>query len=1122
MGFFLKYPSPDWAQLGWLLLFGTACLLFFCSVPLFVRFLDLFPTFGRKMNNILSQYSQLDVDYQFSRNIDRETESQSNQLERNWEALRAKFTTKFYARLGIIPELIRFALNFIAVGVYISSSYTSGFQKGLGALEVALGVVFVLDYFLRFYLISLDSTLLGFVFRIDSLADLYSIPSLIASGIAFVSYINFNYLRAFNLYYAFVKIYYPGGHDPETQKPKQVSALRPFVFCWILYLFVIIFVSACTVYSLEMMGEIDGWQIVNSAGEPLWNVFNSVYFVVVTISTVGYGDITPTTYPARVATILLIFFVAVYFASKLSTLMEVMQEQKLGSGEYIKRRGTRHVIVIGRHKFSDFEHFAAAFYSSPLNATTHIIVLARYLPWSEEDFAVLEMSKIRDYVHFLRGSAAEVRDLHRAKLVDASAVFAFLAGGSTDRFAEDSVQVIRIHAVRAVNPTVPIFAVLLDRGLHIHIKSCLTASGETPPVFISCDQQSSDKGNQADNDRCISAEMAASGSIPYQFSSSGTEMLGCSICTREFLCSLMSLNVVCDGASTLVANLLFFMKSNHVYQDFPWIWEYKRGVRNEILMSETPNLFIGEKFGICLKAVYELSGMILIGVSTDNTTAEIGHWEQIIPDRSYLYFIGTRAQFHLFKRMESETSSLIEEKLKTLKGAKPSSYSTVTSLSAYDVVEKVDDISDDKVDIKEFRDHIVICGFDEAAVSDIIFLLERIYLFSYGDPLFGFPVNKPPFTVIVHPSISEDKIKSLHKRFPRTYFVSESPEHLKSLESVAIFRARNVVVLSDSSFSFGDSTNDDSLFSGINIENLDRKVVMTLLNLELLLGSYDQTHICIEIKISHSIAFLGLPRPRRRYSYFGLPNESHFVKTDSKDSQKLKEQSSTLTEEDVNADEMQRHQRHQFASTIVNLGPRYLKSLLAKQDENDYIELGISSAATWYRERYASGEVVLDSLPAVLLCREYEHRGVVSLLCEMIGLRNGGSLTTPLLRMIGVPSKWVGWRYEKVFAEIVSFGMIPIALYRSGEAPVSASLLETTQKNFIEELSADISKFQRQFHLGSSASVDAFHAKFYPAQNILPWVFTNPTPDTIVGLRDGLYVLVKPALSSKAFRPIYQ
>jgi len=35
-------------------------------------------------------------------------------------------------------------------------------------------------------------------------------------------------------------------------------------------------------------------------------------------------------------------------------------------------------------------------------------------------------------------------------------------------------------------------------------------------------------------------------------------------------------------------------------------------------------------------------------------------------------------------------------------------------------------------------------------------------------------------------------------------------------------------------------------------------------------GSYDQTHICIEIKVSHSIAFLGLPRPRRRYSLFGV------------------------------------------------------------------------------------------------------------------------------------------------------------------------------------------------------------------------------------------------------------
>jgi len=1078
------------------------------------------------MNRVLSEYSRLDIDYQVSKNLENDTESQSNQLERNWEALRAKFTTRFYSRLGIIPELLRFALNFIAVGIYVSSSYTNGFQKSLGALEVALGIIFGLDYLLRFYLISLDSTLLGFVFRVDSLADLYSIPSLIASGIAFVSYINFNYLRALNLYYAFVKLYYPGGHDPETQKPKQVSALRPFVFCWILYLFVIIFVSACTVYSLEMMGEIDDWHITNTAGAPLWNVFNSVYFVVVTISTVGYGDITPTTYPARVATILLIFFVAVYFGSKLSTLIEVMQEQKLGSGEYIKRRGTRHIIVVGRHKFGDFEHFCAAFYSSPLNATTHIVILARYLPWSEEDFSFLQMSKRRDYVHFLRGSAAEVRDLHRAKLADASGVFAFLAGGSSDRFAEDSVQVIRLHAIRAVNPTVPIFAVLLDRGLLVHIKSCLTASGDIARFLMSGDRRSAEKAKEPDQDSRMNGEAASCGSIPYQSSLSGTEMLGCSICTREFLCGLMSLNVVCDGASTLIANLLFLMKSNNISHEFPWIWEYKHGVRNEILMSETPSLFIGEKFGICLKTIREVSGMILIGVSTDETAAEIGVLDQVIPENSYLYFIGTRAQFHLFKRMESENITIFEDKLKTFKFTKVDTSRTVPSLSAYDVVKQVEDIPDEKVDVKQFRDHIVICGFDDASISDVVFLLERIYMFSYGDPLFGFPVNKPPFTVVIHPTITEDKISSLHKRFPRTYFVSESPEHLRSLENVSVFRARNVLVLSDSSFSFGDTSNDDSLFSGVNTEDLDRRVVMTLLNLELLLGSYDQTHICIEIKVSHSIAFLGLPRPRRRYSLFGLPNESHFADTTSEAATKIKKESSTATmkEGTESLDEVRRQRHHQFASTIVNLGPRYLKSLLARPDDNDYIELGVSSAATWYRERYASGEVILDSLPDVLLCREYEHRGVVSLICEMIGLKNGEGVATPVLRLIGVPSKWVGWRYDQVFSEVISFGMIPIALYRSGEAPVSSSLLETNQRSFIQELSSDIVKLQRQFrHTGAAASDAALQDRFYPAQNILPWVFTNPSPDTVVGYRDGLYVLVKPALpSSSAFRPIYQ
>eukprot|EP00871_Galdieria_phlegrea_P004389 jgi/Galph1/4951/GphlegSOOS_G3631.1 len=1124
MGFFLKYPEPGWAQMGWLLLFGTGGLLFFCAVPLFVRLLDWFPALGRRMNKVLSHYSQLDTDFQSLRDTGQGSESQSNQLERNWEGLRAKFTNQIYSRLGLIPDILRVATNIVALSIYIAQSYTGGFQRTLGAIEVAFGIFFGLDYFLRFYLVSLDSTLIGFVFRVESLADFYSVPSLIStnivfmrqSGIAFVSFINFNYLRAFNLYYSFVRVYYPGGHDPETQKPKQVSALRPFIFCWLLYLFVIIFVSSCTVYSLEMLGEIDNWQIVNSVGAPIWNVFNSIYFVVVTISTVGYGDITPTTYPARVATILLIIFVAFYFASKLSTVLEVVQEQKLGSGQYLKRKGTKHILVIGRHKFADFEHFCAAFYSSPINATTHIVILARMLPWSEEDFSLLQMSKKRDFVHFLRGNAAEARDLQRAKLSDASAVFAFLAGGSSDRFGEDSVQVIRIHAVRALNPTIPIFSILLEKDLHVHVKSCLffTENVLAPYSAIGNHSVTASESNEA----------AAVGSVPYESTLSKQDDSVCySICARELLCCLMSLNVVCDGATTLISNLVFSMKARHVNQNFPWLWEYSHGVRNEILMCACPPLFAGEEFSVCLQVIFDLFGMTLIGVSQPNGGAHLGQLTEVIPEQSYLYFIGNRTQFHLFKVIESESSALIEEQMKTVKNARSFSKKESTLFSAYDTVSKTVEFSKD-VNIQDFgdlQDHIVICCFDDSSIVDVVMLLERIYLYAYGDPLFGFPENEPPITVVVHPTITEEKAESLQKRFPRTYFMRESPERLITLEKASVFRARNVLVLGDSSFSFQGGSNGDQIFSGINTESLDRKAVMTLLNLELLLGADNHTHICIEVKMSHSIAFLGLPKPRRRYSFFGIPNERHFVDQQTVKNTSIETEKKTFQ---TNWTGGTRKNANNISSAIVNFGPRYIKSLVPRSSEDEF-DLGASSATTWFRERYASGEVLLDSLPGVLLAREYEHHGAFSLIGEIIGLRGGDrltSLTSPRLRLVGIPSKWVGWNYYQVFHEVLALGLIPIGLYRSGEAPVRSNLVPSLPKNFLQEVSSDIFKLQRRFGHPSVGTVLNEEEGYYPAQNLLPWIYTNPAQDTIVGYRDGLYVIVQTPIDSRVFRSIYE
>lgn len=106
-----------------------------------------------------------------------------------------------------------------------------------------------------------------------------------------------------------------------------------------------ILVTAGAVYT-----ERNGYRDVRGASGHVETMLDAFYYATVTLSTTGYGDITPVTEPARLANILLITPLRFLFLIVLvGTTIEVLTERSRQQFKYARwrRRVKKHTVVIG-------------------------------------------------------------------------------------------------------------------------------------------------------------------------------------------------------------------------------------------------------------------------------------------------------------------------------------------------------------------------------------------------------------------------------------------------------------------------------------------------------------------------------------------------------------------------------------------------------------------------------------------------------------------------------------------------------------------------------------------------------------------------------------------------------
>ncbi|XP_076263119.1 slowpoke 2 isoform X3 [Rhynchophorus ferrugineus] len=309
-------------------------------------------------------------------------------------------------------------------------------------------------------------------------------------------------------------------NDLHRAMQKSQSALSQQLTILSATLVCLVFTSVC------------GIQHFQRAGHRHLNLFQATYYVVVTFSTVGYGDFVPDIWPSQLFMVIMICVALIVLPTQFEQLAFTwMERQKLG-GSYSSHRAQseKHVVVCSTNLHADtIMDFLNEFYAHPLLQDYYVVLLSP-MELDTTMRMILQVPIWAQRVIYIQGSCLKDGDLARARMNEAEACFILAARNYADKTAADEHTILRSWAVKDFAPNVAQYVQIFRPENKLHVKF---------------------------------AEYV--------------------VCEDEFKYALLANNCTCPGASTLVTLLLHTSRGQEGQQS-PEEWHrlYGRCSGNEI------------------------------------------------------------------------------------------------------------------------------------------------------------------------------------------------------------------------------------------------------------------------------------------------------------------------------------------------------------------------------------------------------------------------------------------------------------------------------------------------------------------------------------------------------------
>jgi potassium large conductance calcium-activated channel subfamily M alpha protein 1 len=323
----------------------------------------------------------------------------------------------------------------------------------------------------------------------------------------------------------------------------------------------------------------------------IYEFHDMLYYMLVTLGTIGFGDITPVTTLGRFAmiiTITLILALVPTLSQKLFTILALTT--KYSRISYRKfSKDTKHLILLGSCGVEGFEAFLNELYHEDHGNVDYQSIIMQSYP--NEDFMFLiNQSNFSNKIFYLVGNSLVHKDLLRCKAESAGCVILLANKLAKNPKYEDFSNILQAFSIKK-------FSTIYSGN---DVRICIQLlRPETKEIYFSS------LINEDDN---LSKDQV--------------------ICVEEIKLQLLGKSCLCPGINTIISSLITSNKpslndAEILSNEMNWIHEYVEGMQNEIYRIRlNADIIQGIKFIDLVKIIYEISGLTVIGVDVIFETIE--------------------------------------------------------------------------------------------------------------------------------------------------------------------------------------------------------------------------------------------------------------------------------------------------------------------------------------------------------------------------------------------------------------------------------------------------------------------------------------------------------------------